>query len=142
MKMLKKVTISSLVVLMTLIALCGSALAYTNVLNQVIHLNSDFEWSTKHYISRSTKYSYVNARCNSVYPENNSGLPDTFGTIRCHLVDANGEDVSAIYSLNESSPSYSRVYIYEGYLDLSYVYIQFCGNSTFAAEAVVSYYSD
>jgi len=112
------------------------------VTNKVIPIKSGYEWGTDYYISRSKSYSYVNARCNSVYPESGSGLPDTFGTIRCHLVNSSGDEISSTYYLNESDTSYKKVSIDEGYLDLSYVYIQFCGNSTFAAEAVVSYYSD
>lgn len=104
-----------------------------------ISLPSDMKWTSKYSTSRNTSYSYSKARCHSVYPKNGT---DNFSRMRCRVVNSSGTVIStSSYTiLTEGVSENTRISLKEGYLNLSTVYFQFCGNTKASAEAVVSYY--
>lgn len=104
-----------------------------------ISLPANMKWTAKYSTSRNTSYSYSRARCHSVYPESGS---DNFSRMRCRVVNSSGTVISASsYTiLTEGASGNTRISLREGYLNLSTVYFQFCGNTKASAQAVVSYY--
>ena len=111
-----------------------SALAST-----MISLPENQVWTSKAAISRTGSFSFVYAKCESVYPSSGS---DNFTKIQTRLVNSSGKLIMKkdYETLTEGKAS-SLLYIKEGYLADKTVYIQFRGNTNAAAEAVVDYYS-
>lgn len=112
-----------------------SALAATNV---VISLPKDQAWTSRRSMTRTGNYSYVQASCDSVYPTD--GGSDNFSKIQARIVDSSGTLImTKDYVVLKEGDGYQDLDIKEGYQALSPVYIQFRGNSSSAAEAVVNY---
>jgi len=110
---------------------------FASAYQQTITLPANQVWVQAGDIDRSGDFSYIRAKCHSVFP--GSGL-DLFYTIQCRLVNSSGTEVSNAYSLDERDSDYTNIYIKEGYLSTSPVYVQFRGNSNAKAYATVSYY--
>ncbi|MBD5096477.1 MAG: hypothetical protein HDT40_05615 [Lachnospiraceae bacterium] len=92
-------------------------------------------------VTRTTNYSYVQVKANSIYPTGNYDK-DTF--TKCKTVicknDSTNTKISNVYTLTEGS-GYTNVYIHEGYLSLAKVNICFAGNDPFLG-AVVNFSYD
>lgn len=86
-------------------------------------------------VPRTTNYSYVQVKANSIYPTGNYD-EDTF--TQCKTVicknDTN-EKISGAYTLTEGS-GYKNVYINQGYLSITKVNIRFAGNDPFLGAVV------
>ena len=106
--------------------------------SEIISIPADMKWGTKYSASHNTGYSYVRARCHSVYPV--SGV-DNFSTIRCRIVNNSGTIISkeSYVKLSEGSSDFTKINLKDGYINLSTVNFQFCGNTKASAQAVVSY---
>ena len=103
-----------------------------------ISLPADMKWTTKYSVSRTGQYSYVRARCHSVYPESGS---DNYSRMRCRVVNSSGTVISeSTYIILTEGASITQIGLKEGYLNLSTVYFQFSGNTVYPAQAIVSYY--
>lgn len=86
-------------------------------------------------VPRTTNYSYVQVKANSVYPTGNYDK-DTF--TKCKTVICQNDTntiISATYTLTEGS-GFTNVYIYQGYLSLTKVNIRFAGNDPFLGAVV------
>ncbi len=81
-------------------------------------------------VSRTTNYSYVQIKANSVYP---TGNYDKDNYTKCKTAiyknDSTSTMISNVYILTEGS-GYTNVHIKEGYLSLTKVNICFAGNNT------------
>ncbi|MCM1288353.1 MAG: hypothetical protein NC240_08575 [Clostridium sp.] len=79
-------------------------------------------------VSRTTSYSYVQVKANSVYPTG-TYKEDNFTKCKTALYknDSTSTRISSIYTLTEGS-GYTNVRINEGYLSLTKVNICFAGN--------------
>lgn len=133
--LLAKSTIPIIIIFVMLLTMALPAFA---TYKQNIFLPKDKKWMTAGHETRNFDYSYVRARCHSVYPESGT---DNFTTIKCQVKNSSGTVISKqTYSLKESASSNTKVYIKEGYLSASPVYFQFRGNTNKPAYAVVSYY--
>lgn len=86
-------------------------------------------------VPRTTNYSYVQVKANSVYPTGNYD-EDTF--TKCKTVicknDTN-EIISNTYTLTEGR-GYTNVYIHQGHLSSAKVNIRFAGNDPFLGAVV------
>ncbi|MCM1091392.1 MAG: hypothetical protein NC092_08200 [Butyrivibrio sp.] len=133
--------ITTLIVTMAMFCMMSmSALAAGAGLKEQIHLSANQVWTGSYSISRTGDYSYVYARCNSVYPPSGT---DNFTKIQARLVNSSGTLImTATYVVLNESEGYKKLYIADGYLNENPVYIQFRGNTKDAAEAIVSYYSN
>ena len=131
-----KKTYTILLTLIMVITVCMPAMAGTKV-NITIPKNQ--VWSTKKSDSRTGYNGYVSARCHSVYPESGT---DNFSKIQCRVVSSSGNVMveKSYYVLSESASAATDMNIKDGYFNLKTVYFQFRGNSSDAANAVVSYY--
>ncbi|MGN0254547.1 MAG: hypothetical protein ACI4D6_01005 [Chordicoccus sp.] len=130
-KKLITLLIASVMVLVTALPAVAEA-------NKVLSLPANQVWVTAGNASRSGNFSYVSARCHSVYP--NSGM-DTFSTIQCRVANTRGTIISdKTYLLSESAATYTEVKLKEGYLSSNPVRFDFRGNTSAAAGAVVSYH--
>lgn len=138
MKQRNRCLVGTLLLLTMLIAFAVPALA---VSNQVLSLPSGQVWTSGSSISRTGNYSYAFARNHSVYPYSGT---DQYELIQCRIVNSSGTRISEepYVPLSETAGSYSLVYLREGYLGYKTILFQFRGNSTNAAYAVVSYYSN
>lgn len=85
--------------------------------------------------SRSTAYSTVHAKLNTVYPESGT---DFFTKIQVRVTNGYGLVISDIYTLTEGK-DVSAIPIKEGYLDTTFVGFAFRGNSSASAYASVYY---
>lgn len=132
----KKKKITTVFVAMAMFCMMSiSALAATNV---VISLPKNQTWTAKVSMDRTGRYSYVQASCDSVYPTD--GSSDNFGKIQTRIVNSSGTLImTKDYAVLNEGDGYKDLSIKEGYLSLDTVYIQFRGNSSAAAEAVVNY---
>lgn len=129
----KKITI--IIVAMAMFYMMSmSALAVTT---KHIYLGAGQEWTVPYPITRLGDYSCVYVKCDAVYPAYG---PDFLTKIQVCLVDSSGAMIMEgnYYTLTEGA-GYRAISIKEGYLDDT-VYIQFRGNSSAAADAIVSYY--
>lgn len=63
---------------------------------------------------RSGNYSYVEERLNSVYPSN--GGTDYYSSVSAGIYNQSGQAISNQYVLDETSGSYTKMYVLEGYL--------------------------
>lgn len=85
---------------------------------KTISLPSVSGTNTYESVSRNTNYSYIRVRLNSLYPT--TGGTDSYTTVLCGLYTPSMLNISkAFYSVNESTASYTYVYIKEGYLSVS-----------------------
>lgn len=80
-------------------------------------------------VTRTTNYSYVEVKADSVYP---IGIYDTDNFTRCkvqlYVNDSTSTAISNSVTLTEGN-DYSQITIYEGYLSLPQVNICFAGNN-------------
>jgi hypothetical protein len=133
MKNMKKLATIITVLAMAFVMAIPTFAAY----KQSIYLPKDQAWVTAGDATRSGNYSTVKARCHSVYPDSGA---DFFGKIQCRVTNKNGTEISdKIYALDEGDSDYTKITIKEGYLSTSPVTFQFRGNTSAAANAVVSY---
>lgn len=98
-------------------------------------------WTSGIAVSRGpANFSYVAVSLDSVYPLSGS---DHFTKIQARLVDASGNVIlkDAEYVVLTEGTGFAKLYIQEGYLSLKTVYLQFRGNKSDAANAVVSFYA-
>ena len=111
----------------------------SSVFNKHISLASNQVWTARMGVTRSGSHYDVATKCHSVYPVTGE---DTFTRIQCKVVDSDGVNIMdsglSYIVLNESA-GYSQIIIKNGYLDLTKVYFRYRGNSSAAAEAIVSY---
>lgn len=131
----KKKKITTVIVAMAMFCMMSiSALAATNV---VVSLPKDQAWTSKKSVTRTGSYSYIEASCDSVYPTSGS---DNFSKIQARVVNSAGTLImTKDYEVLKEGDGYQELHIKDGYLALDTVYIQFRGNSSSAAEAVVNY---
>lgn len=119
--------------------LCVSAMA-ASVTNKTISLPANQVWTsaTGNSVARSGSYNDVGARCNSVYPDSGA---DFFGKIQCRVLNSYGTKImdDDYVVLDEGADGYTYIPIKNGYLSVTTVYFQFRGNTSAAANAVVSY---
>lgn len=132
----KKRIITTIVAMAMFCMMSMSTLAATKV---IVSLPENQVWTAGAPISRSGSFSYLWAGCDSVYPTSGK---DSFTKIQVRLVSASGESIMKddIETLTEGETS-KLLYIKDGHLALKTVYIQFRGNTSAAAEAVVEYFS-
>lgn len=111
-----------------------SALAATDV---VVFLPENQVWTSGAPVSKPGSSSCVWVSCDSVYPLSGT---DNFSRIQTRLVDSSETLImkNNYVTLLEGS-GYQRLDIQEQYLDLETVYIQFRGNTSLPAKAVVNY---
>lgn len=129
---------SKLITAVTVMAMCiMTAVPVGAASNVVVYLPQNQLWTGAYSTSRSTAYSYVSAECNSVYPLSGS---DNFTQIQVTVVSNNNTTIlkGEVATLTEGQGMKSLT-IKDGYLDLRTVYFKFRGNSSSAANAVVSY---
>ena len=131
----KKKKITTVIVAMAMFCMMSiSALAATNV---VVSLPKDQAWTTKKDVTRTGNYSYIEASCDSVYPTSGN---DNFSKIQSRVVNSSGTLImKKDYVVLNEGEGYEELPIKDGYLSLKTVYIQFRGNTSSAAEAVVNY---
>ncbi len=111
-----------------------STLAATDV---VIFLPENQVWTSSEPVSRSGEYSYVWVSCDSVYPLSGT---DNFSKIHTRLVDSSATPImTSNYVILLEGSGYQKLNIMDEYLDLETVYIQFRGNTSLPAKAVVNY---
>lgn len=105
--------------------------------NETITLAKNQVWNTRSEISRTAKYSYVQAKCVAVYPTSGS---DNFSKIQCTVANSSGTAIAAkdYYTLTEGN-AYSNMTIKEGSLNVKTVKFKFRGNSSSGAKADVTY---
>lgn len=108
---------------------------------QVIKIPASQTWTTAGSCSRTTNYTYIYARCHSVYPDSGA---DFFGKVQCRVRNSNATVISEkeYVVLDEGADSFTQIDLKQGYLSATSVYVQFRGNTDKAANAVVSYYSN
>ncbi len=136
MKTTKKILSAFVVMMIAIIIAVPAFAAGTN--RQSIYLPKDQEWKSAGTDTRTGNYSYVYARCHSVYPDSGA---DHFTTIQCRVRNSSGIVISdKIYYLEESATGFTSIKIKEGYLSASPVTFQFRGNTSAPAYAVVSYH--
>lgn len=101
-----------------------------------VNLKANQAWSNKYSVSRTGNYSYVSARCKSVYP---SSGEDNFKYIQTRIVNSSGTLLmdDDYVKLNEEDANATHIYIKNGYLNISTVNFEFRGNTDKAASAVV-----
>ncbi len=121
-------------VIVLVMLICNSAFAVTVY---GLHLPANQVWVGGGSVSRSGNYSYVYARCMSVYPDNNDN--DTYKKIQGRIT-YNGAVISekSYYVIKEGNGDY-ELKVKDGYLGLSKVAIEFRGNSNKSAYADVFY---
>ncbi len=130
----KKRIITIIVAMAMLCMMSMTAFADTNV---HISLPKDQVWTSSYAVSRTGKYSYVSASLDSVYPISGS---DYFTKIQARLVNSVGLLImTSTYEVLKEGDGYQQLQIKEGYLASKTVYIQFRGNTSSAAEAIVNY---
>lgn len=137
MKKLHKIFYIIVAVAALVAMMCVSASAVTT---QNISLQANYKWTSSYSANRTGYFYDVGARCDSVYPK--SGI-DMFSKIRCRVVDSTGilimENYEEYAVLDESDDAYTNFILKNGWLNTTTVYFQFCGNSSSAADAVVTY---
>lgn len=134
----KKKRIITLIVAMAMF--CMMSMSVLAVTNKVVILPKNQTWTPRYSLTRpSTNYSYVYARCDSVYPVD--GSSDNFKKIQTRIVDFSGDLIMTKEHevLNEGNTN-TKLQIKEGKLSVNPVFIQFRGNTNEAAEAVVNYW--
>lgn len=103
-----------------------------------ISLPENQVWTTGLSMTRTGMFSYVYAACNSVYPESGS---DNYTRIQTRLVNSSGTLImTKDHETLKEGDAVTPLYIKEGYLSYSTVYIQFRGNTNKSAKAIVEYY--
>lgn len=129
---------SKLVTAVTVMAMCAMmAMSVGAASNVVVYLPANQLWSGSYSVSRSGAYGYVSAECNSVYPLSGS---DNFTQIQVTVVSNNNTTImDGGYTVLKEGAGMYRLRIKDGYLNLKTVYFKFRGNSSSAANAVVSY---
>lgn len=133
MKNLKKLATIITVLAMAFVMAIPTFAAY----KQNISLPKNQTWITAGDATRNQSFSTVSARCDSVYPDSGA---DFFGKIQCQVTNNDGTIISdKVYTLDEGASDYTKITIKEGYLSTSSVNFQFRGNTSAAANAVVSY---
>lgn len=129
---------SKLVTAVTVVAMWGMmAMPVGAASNVVVYLPANQLWTGSYSASRSGAYRYVNAQCNSVYPISGE---DNFTRIQVTVVSNNNTTIleDEVATLTEGQ-GMETLNIKNGYLNLRTVYFKFRGNSSSAANAVVSY---
>lgn len=127
-------------IIVAMVMFCVMSMSALAAIDKHIYLPSDQAWTSSYSINRTRDYSYVWARCDSVYPSLGT---DTYTKIQARLVNSSGTLImTEEYKVLKESEGFEELYIKEGYLSASTVYIQFRGNTNAAAEAVVSFYSN
>lgn len=103
-----------------------------------ISLSKDQAWTKNYNDTRSKDYSYVTARCHSVYPASGT---DNFEKIQVRILNSSNTVImdNDYVTLSETASTGTEISIKEGYLGVSSVNFQFRGNTDKAASAVVSY---
>lgn len=98
-------------------------------------------WAVRSSIERTGKYSYVEAKVNSVYPVN--GGIDTFTKVQVKVYTDALKTFSNTYTLSETSSSSTQIALNEGFLDEDNVKLAFRGNNAdYSAYANVTYYAE
>ena len=134
----KKRGITTLIVAMAMF--CMMSMSAFAAFDKHITLPKDQAWTSSYSITRSGDYSHVWACCDSVYP---TAGTDNFTKIQARLVNYSGTLImDKEYEVLKEGETYKKLTIKEGYLSENPVYIQFRGNSSSAAEAIVNYYSN
>ena len=133
MKIKKRATILLAIISMFAISIPTMASGYL----KTIYLLPNQVWTDRydHTGVRTGSYSYVDVTCHSVYPE--SGR-DTYSKMQVRLADTYGNDLSSIYTIKEATGA-NKVYLLEGYLNITNIYYEFRGNSSSDAYASVTY---
>lgn len=127
---------------MLLITLTMCTSVFATERKQTINIPADLKKTTIS-ATRTGNYSYVTARCYSVYPT--SGGVDTFSKIRCEITDSSGnrinsnQDGKTYFTLPETHTSATKIGIQEGKLGNKSIKFAFYGNSVYAARAEVGY---
>lgn len=124
--MAKKVINGVLIVFLMCMVFGTNAFALSASKRETIYLQANQKWNGRAGITRTGAYSEVYARCYSVYPTN--GGTDKFTRIQVKISTIPGEDISDIYTLNETSTGNTSIKIKEGYLTTSTVRFSFRGN--------------
>lgn len=127
-------------IIVVIMVLLSCLPAFAEVRNRVIYIPPNQVWTTGIYSdTHNPDYSYVGARCHSVYPPD--GGVEFYKKIHCTVENAQGVRVSDSVSvlLNETDTDYTAIELRQGYLTVTRVYFKFRGNSSVDAEAVVSY---
>ncbi len=133
---MKKMFISIITILLLLAINFGSVLAGTNV---TLYLPAQQIWTASRSATRSLKYEYVRAGCDSVYPTSGE---DTFKKIQVRVTESgNVITEQSKYTLVEGD-GIKKIKIANGYLDKKTVWFSFRGNTSSAAYAVVDYYGE
>ena len=125
--------VSGIITIAVVAAMCVPTLATTY--RKTLVLPEGKVWVNTPTVTRTTKNSYAQARCISVYPD--SGL-DVFSAIRARVTDTRRNVISKEVTLSEGLPM-SRIDIKDGNLDIERVVFEFRGNSQPGANAEVEY---
>lgn len=148
MKLMKRFTNAVVTVLVVCCMLCLSASALTTGYRyETILYLAKGVWSEDCPVSRSLKYTYVVASCNSVRPVNDDDDDDPidpFTKIRCRMNDMYGnlmmDKKQGEYVVLTEGTGDQKIYLPEGKMDQEVACLQFRGNSDlFDAIADVSY---
>ena len=122
-------------------AIMGTGISTYAASKVSITLAANQAWTKKYAASRSKQNSNVLARCHSVYPR--YGGTDNFQKIQCRIVDGAGTQMCyEVVTLSETATGNTSIPIRNGFLNASTAYFQFRGNTSSAANAVVSYYGN
>lgn len=131
----KRITI----IIVAMLMFCMMSMSALAAINVHISLPKDQVWTDSLDVSRTAGFSYVKASCDSVYPTSGS---DNFTKIQVRIVNSSGALImTSNYEVLKEGDGYKMLYIKEGYLANKTVYLQFRGNSSAAAEAVVNYFA-
>lgn len=137
-KMIKKKIITSIIAMAMFCMMSISAFAIgDDYYNVQISLPENQVWTESMSMERSGYFSFAWASLESVYPLSGT---DNFKKIQARIVNSSGSSImDSSYVVLEEGKDGERLYIKEGCLNLTTIYIQFRGNTSKAAEAVVSY---
>lgn len=129
---------SKLVTAVTVMAMCAMmAMSVGAASNVVVYLPANQLWSGSYSVSRSGAYGYVSVECNSVYPLSGE---DNFTQIQaCVVSNSNMLLMDDPFVRLTEGAGMTQIKIKEGYLNYKTVYFKFRGNSSSAANTVVSY---
>lgn len=133
--MSKKTKVVSMIVVMFMF--CVMSIPVLGAYNEVIYLPEGQKWVSGYSVGRTGCFSYIKISCDSVYPLSGN---DNFSRIQARILNSQGVKImDSDYEVLKEGDGYKNFYIKEGYLNEERVYIEFRGNSSPEAEAVVNY---
>ncbi len=132
MKRKYTITICTLFIILTM--------SFSNVFatRSTITLKTKQIWNVRTSLTRTTRYSYLTARCFAVYPT--GGGKDNFTRVQVKATNTGNTNITNVITLNETSSAPTNIPIIEGYLNESSVKFCFRGNNPdYSAYADVDY---